>query len=293
MKLNKIELNMLLNKLSMAIILIFIFQRVFNRKCTRDNCINCSTQTYGCYCETCFPEADYHECTASECYECKFDPDREYFFNCKCSKCRTSSSSSSSSSSILVIILVIFSVIIVIVGIVYCIHSYYINQHLIEGNNNQANNNRNNNQVNIIHNNNQVNIIPNNNQVNNNQANNNVVRVNNNNNPNNREIRIEINYTNSNENILRNRVNKEITLEEILKNYKYLGPKLCEEKYQKFDSVCSICLEKFKNDIDMVSFTPCFHLFHHKCIKDYFIKNNNAKCPNCNLNIINYYKKQT
>jgi len=284
---------MLLNKLSMAIILIFIFQRVFNRKCTRDNCINCSTQTYGCYCETCFPEADYHECTASECYECKFDPDREYFFNCKCSKCRTSSSSSSS-SSILVIILVIVSVIIVIVGIVYCIHSYYINQHLIEGNNNQANNNRNNNQVNIIHNNNQVNIIPNNNQVNNNQVNNNVVRVNNNNNnPNNREIRIEINYMNSNENILRNRVNKEITLEEILRNYKYLGPKLCKEKYQKFDSVCTICLEKFKNDIDMVSFTPCSHLFHHKCIKDYFIKNNNAKCPNCNLNIINYYKKQT
>ena len=85
---------------------------------------------------------------------------------------------------------------------------------------------------------------------------------------------------------------KEISLDEILSYEKYLGPKLCKKEYQKHNGICIICLEKFKEDIDMVSLTPCFHLFHSNCLDIYFRKNQNAKCPNCNYDIINHFRNQ-
>ena len=275
---------MLLNKLSVSIIVISIVQRILTRKCHKNNCKNCYYHFYECYCETCFPEADYHECTKNECIECKINPDKDYFFNCKCSKCGTSASSSSSGLSSLATIGIIFFVFIVIFGIAACIYSYFKARKILE-----QNNNRNNNQVNNHPNNHQVNNNQNNNQVNNNI----VANVNNNNNPNDRDNRIVIdyNYINSNENIV-NPINKEITLDIILKDKNYLGPKLCKEEYQKFNDFCTICLEKFKNDLDTISLTPCFHLFHHDCIKDFFKKSKDAKCPNCKMDIIKYYSKQ-
>ena len=275
---------MLLNKLSVSIILISIVQRILTRKCHKNNCKNCYYHFYECYCETCFPEADYHECTKNECMECKINPDKDYFFNCKCSKCGTSASSSSSGLSSLATILIIFFVFIVIFGIAACIYSYFKVRKILEQNNNQ-----NNNQVNNHPNNHQVNNNQNNNQVNNNI----VANVDNNNNPNDRDNRIVIdyNYINSNENIV-NPINKEITLDIILKDKNYLGPKSCKEEYQKFNDFCTICIEKFKNDLDMISLTPCFHLFHHDCIKDFFKKSKDAKCPNCKMDYIKYYSKQ-
>ena len=72
----------------------------------------------------------------------------------------------------------------------------------------------------------------------------------------------------------------------------YLGPKQCKKEYEKYNIECTICIEKFKKRIDMVSITPCFHLFHYKCLKDYFQKNKNAKCPNCNFDIIKHFKEK-
>ena len=85
---------------------------------------------------------------------------------------------------------------------------------------------------------------------------------------------------------------KSLTFEEILANGKYLGPKKCKKEYEKYNIECTICLEKFKDNIDMVCITPCFHLFHHKCFYDYFHANKNTKCFNCNYDIINHYQKQ-
>ena len=70
-----------------------------------------------------------------------------------------------------------------------------------------------------------------------------------------------------------------------------MGPKKCKKEYEKYNIECIICLEKFKDDIDMVCLTPCSHLFHNECSYDYFHTNKNAKCPNCNFNIINHYQK--
>mmetsp|Transcript_2323 Transcript_2323/g.4868 ORF Transcript_2323/g.4868 Transcript_2323/m.4868 type:complete len:339 (-) Transcript_2323:120-1136(-) len=42
---------------------------------------------------------------------------------------------------------------------------------------------------------------------------------------------------------------------------------------------CPICLDAYKVD-DAVTFLPCFHRFHHKCIKDSM--NSSTRCPLCN-----------
>ena len=87
-------------------------------------------------------------------------------------------------------------------------------------------------------------------------------------------------------------IKKVLTLEEILTNEKYLGSKKCKKEYEKYNIECTICLEKFKVDIDMVCLSPCFHLFHYKCLYDYFHANKKAKCPNCNYDIINHFQKK-
>ena len=89
----------------------------------------------------------------------------------------------------------------------------------------------------------------------------------------------------------RDRPEDPFDLYDILADEKYLGPKKCKKEYEKYNIECTICLEKFKDDIDIISLTPCYHLFHNKCLNQYFRKNKNAKCPNCKYNIINHYKK--
>ena len=59
-----------------------------------------------------------------------------------------------------------------------------------------------------------------------------------------------------------------------------------KSEYNKYGGGCSICLEDFKKK-SKVSKTPCNHVFHHKCIKDWLQKNaKNPKCPNCNKEVI-------
>ena len=67
-----------------------------------------------------------------------------------------------------------------------------------------------------------------------------------------------------------------------IKYYKYLGVKNGNPS-----SLCTICIEEFKEGKSKVSFTPCQHVFHHKCLKDWLMKNVlNPKCPNCNYNLL-------
>lgn len=49
------------------------------------------------------------------------------------------------------------------------------------------------------------------------------------------------------------------------------------------ETVCSICLENFKND-DNVRLLQCHHVYHDKCIKEWFERS--SKCPLCNKNVI-------
>ena len=42
---------------------------------------------------------------------------------------------------------------------------------------------------------------------------------------------------------------------------------------------CIICLEDYKN-YDKAIYLPCFHLFHKKCITEWF-KRNKRFCPFC------------
>lgn len=57
-------------------------------------------------------------------------------------------------------------------------------------------------------------------------------------------------------------------------------------KYCELNSThteCSICLDKFADDI-IVSQTPCNHVFHHECIKQWITTQTN-NCPMCRVKI--------
>ena len=59
-----------------------------------------------------------------------------------------------------------------------------------------------------------------------------------------------------------------------------------KNEYNKYGGGCYICLEEFKKK-SKVSNTPCNHVFHYKCIKDWLYKNiKNPKCPNCNKEVL-------
>ena len=66
--------------------------------------------------------------------------------------------------------------------------------------------------------------------------------------------------------------------------------KSLETKYGNYSTICTICIEEFKEGKSKVSFTPCQHVFHYKCLKDWLMKNVlNPKCPNCNYNLLKEY----
>ena len=67
-----------------------------------------------------------------------------------------------------------------------------------------------------------------------------------------------------------------------------LAPKSYIKEYGKKDgSICTICIEDFKEKKSKVSITPCNHVFHYKCLSNWLIKNViNPKCPNCNYNLV-------
>ena len=75
-------------------------------------------------------------------------------------------------------------------------------------------------------------------------------------------------------------------VENLLNNPNLLGERICKKEYEKYGTKCTICLEELKVGIDKVSLTPCFHVFHYKCLSDWLRKNtSNLKCPNCNFDL--------
>jgi hypothetical protein len=52
-------------------------------------------------------------------------------------------------------------------------------------------------------------------------------------------------------------------------------------------TVCTICIEEFIVGKSKVCVTPCQHVFHFKCLKEWLMNNVlNPKCPNCNFNLL-------
>ena len=89
------------------------------------------------------------------------------------------------------------------------------------------------------------------------------------------------NFNENNENI--EEINKE-KLNELFS--KKMAEHYYKKEYNEYGGGCSICLENFKKK-SKVSITPCKHVFHYKCIKDWLYKNaKNPKCPNCNKEVL-------
>ena len=69
---------------------------------------------------------------------------------------------------------------------------------------------------------------------------------------------------------------------------KTMSEHLYKNEYNQYGGGCSICLENFKKK-SIVSITPCNHVFHFKCIKNWLYKNiKNPKCPNCNKDVLTF-----
>ena len=49
----------------------------------------------------------------------------------------------------------------------------------------------------------------------------------------------------------------------------------------KYGEECTICLENFIVNKVRVCLTPCHHIFHFSCLKQYILKSNDTHCPNC------------
>ena len=266
--------------LKILLIILFLFKSILTQSCHKNNCEGCylkrkenEKQAY-CICEICIEKKNYYQCHPEDCAYCNDNPKTYLYNSCFCKMCdvfnRTynyEEKEIKNYSISLIIVPIIFLLIFCICVFCCCIKckaGNFENEIIIRDRNQ----------------NNQINIRPNNSIPN----------------SDNRYLRITINRVNRNnihstENII-NSKGKEITLDEILNSEIYLGPKKCKKEYEKYNVICTICLEKFKEEIDMVSVTPCFHLFHNKCLNLHFRKNKNAKCPNCNYDIIKHYNKQ-
>lgn len=67
-------------------------------------------------------------------------------------------------------------------------------------------------------------------------------------------------------------------------------PKSFNEEYAKHGINCTICLEGYTGESQVVM-TPCFHVFHSACLMSWFNENPlKQKCPNCNTNIVEGYQ---
>ena len=65
-----------------------------------------------------------------------------------------------------------------------------------------------------------------------------------------------------------------------------LKPRKYLEKINHFQTNCTICLEDYKNNSEVI-YLFCKHIFHFKCLKNWLDKNIlMPKCPNCNYNVL-------
>jgi len=91
--------------------------------------------------------------------------------------------------------------------------------------------------------------------------------------------------------LFRRRDNRKKDEKELLKkkkkyyllNYEIKGFKYNKE-YCNNEVECPICLENYSIEKD-VCFTPCKHLFHHNCLKEYIYGCEEMKCPICKFDM--------
>ena len=267
---------------------LFFIDRISNQVCTEEICWRCTETSsniiINCTCSEC--PSLHSECSSTECDFCKNNPSKKSYHHCLCNKCK---------KSLGVVKIVAISAGVVLCVIISILIFYHIKKQqkekkrerrIIRNMNNNGININNGNNRNIFtdaNNNNNIRFNRNTSSDYNSGSNRFII---------NRNLTLNFNIHNRYNNNTIIYPMKQISLDEILSYEKYLGPKICKKEYQKHNTICTVCLEKFKEDIDMVSLTPCFHLFHNKCLDIYFRKNKNAKCPNCNYDIINYFRNQ-
>ena len=76
------------------------------------------------------------------------------------------------------------------------------------------------------------------------------------------------------------------------KKIEYLfNTKLYPKKYTNIngdnEDSCSICLDNFIEEKNLISLTPCGHIFHYQCLKKWAEeKKEQFKCPNCNFDFL-------
>ena len=256
----------------------FFIQKILNKICDIKNCEGCqliSEENNGqlyCKCEKCFGKKYNSICSSKDCDYCLKFSDKIYYNDCFCIMCKGSKNplfkeeNDNNHSSFPYYIIPIILFIILFIPVFYCCLKRKRNNRERRklDTNRHLNNNRN---IRFVMDNNVPNSC-------------------------NRALRVEITNIISHENVInvKRKEKKEIKVDDILNNEKYLGPKRCKKEYEKYNILCTICLDKFKEEIDMISLTPCSHLFHNKCLIGYFKNNKSAKCPNCNFDIIKYYQ---
>ena len=87
---------------------------------------------------------------------------------------------------------------------------------------------------------------------------------------------------------IRKKYGNELCISYLFAKNKIINNKYSSQLKQRFDDICTICLENFCLNID-ICITPCEHIFHKKCLMKYLksIKNKDKlKCPNCNQNLL-------
>lgn len=59
----------------------------------------------------------------------------------------------------------------------------------------------------------------------------------------------------------------------------------CDEKLKNKDMECVICLDNFQEN-ECIVVLPCAHMFHYTCLDQWFLRDEEEKCPLCSHSLI-------
>ena len=157
--------------------------------------------------------------------------------------------------TIFVLLFIVLVGVIIILFIIFCIYKIIINLcYNISNSNNTSNENT----------------IDNNNNISNNSVNNSDIKNN----------KSDSNYENE---IL---IKKYYLFQNELKWVFY------NDKLKKFGEKCTICLENFDKKKSKVCLTPCNHIFHFSCLRNYIFISGDVFCPNCKFDFFSIFNNK-
>ena len=99
------------------------------------------------------------------------------------------------------------------------------------------------------------------------------------------------NHNNENNNISKKKNSKDDSL--IIKYYLFQNDLkwiIYNEDLKKFNENCTICLENFIIEKTKVCHTPCNHIFHFSCLRNYIFQSGDIHCPNCKFDFYSLLK---